>query len=105
MLAKRLFPLFVATKCKSVVNDLSANRSFRAKTQPRKKHMSNPFLTPGAFVINRSQLAWGLGQIQSAIGSKVTVNFEQVGKLVLNTDHVTLDVVDAEDNSWRSPDA
>jgi len=67
--------------------------------------MTNPFLTPGAFVINRLELSWGLGQIQSAIGNKITVNFEQVGKLVLNTDHVTLDVIDAEDNSWRNTDA
>ena len=27
---------------------------------------------------------WGLGQVQSAIGDKVTVNFEHRGKLVLN---------------------
>jgi hypothetical protein len=67
--------------------------------------MSNPFLTPGAFVINRLELSWGLGQIQSAIGNKITVNFEQVGKVVVNSDYVNLEIVDAEDNSWRSPDA
>ena len=67
--------------------------------------MSNPFLTPGSFVINRSQLRWGLGQIQSAIGNKVTVNFEQAGKVVVNTEYVSLEVVDADDNSWRPSDA
>ena len=67
--------------------------------------MSNPFLTPGAFVINPAQKSWGLGQIQSSIGNKITVNFEQAGKVVLNIDHVALELVDSEDNSWRLPDA
>jgi hypothetical protein len=56
--------------------------------------MPNLFFTPGVFVINRSQMDWGLGQVQSAIGSKVTVNFEQAGKLVINTDHIDLEIVD-----------
>ena len=37
---------------------------------------------------------WGLGQVQSAIGARVTVNFENAGKLLINTDEVSLEVLD-----------
>lgn len=37
---------------------------------------------------------WGLGQVQSAIGARVTVNFENAGKLLINTDEVTLEILD-----------
>lgn len=33
---------------------------------------------------------WGLGQVQSAINGRVTVNFEHAGKVVMNMDEVTL---------------
>jgi hypothetical protein len=36
---------------------------------------------------------WGLGQVQSVIGTRVTVNFEEMGKLVLDTRHVRLEWV------------
>jgi hypothetical protein len=36
---------------------------------------------------------WGLGQVQSAIGSRVTVNFENAGKRLNNSDAVTLEIV------------
>jgi len=48
---------------------------------------------PGDFVINPSNKHWGLGQIQSIIGNKVTVNFENVGKKVINTTVVILERV------------
>jgi len=57
---------------------------------------------PGAFVRNPESFDWGLGQVQSAIGNKVTVNFEHAGKVVLNTDHATLVVVDPEDDAELS---
>jgi hypothetical protein len=41
-------------------------------------------LAPGTFVRSPTHPDWGLGQVQSAIGGKVTVNFEHRGKLVLN---------------------
>jgi hypothetical protein len=41
-------------------------------------------LAPGTFVRSPAHPDWGLGQVQSAIGDKVTVNFEHRGKLVLN---------------------
>ena len=46
---------------------------------------------PGDYVINPTNKKWGIGQIQSIIGNKVTVNFENVGKQVLNIEIVTLE--------------
>ena len=51
-------------------------------------------IIPGAFVRLTSQPDCGLGQVQSMIGSKATVNFENRGKVVLNADEVELEVVD-----------
>lgn len=33
---------------------------------------------------------WGLGQVQSCINGRATVNFEQMGKVVINLDQVVL---------------
>jgi hypothetical protein len=44
----------------------------------------------GALVRHAEQPDWGLGQVQSIVGPRVTVNFENVGKIVINTDLVTL---------------
>jgi hypothetical protein len=33
---------------------------------------------------------WGLGQVQSVIAGRVTVNFEHAGKCVIDLRHVTL---------------
>jgi hypothetical protein len=49
---------------------------------------------PGLYVRHPRQPDWGLGQVQSAVGEKVTVMFENAGKVVLNTATVTLDRVD-----------
>ena len=46
---------------------------------------------PGDFVINPKNKNWGTGQIQSIIKNKVTVNFENVGKKVINSDNITLE--------------
>jgi|TARA_B100001093_G_C26242093_1_gene764831 RNA polymerase-interacting CarD/CdnL/TRCF family regulator len=46
---------------------------------------------PGDYVVNPSNTSWGVGQIQSIIGNKVTVNFENSGKLVINIEIVTLE--------------
>lgn len=40
-------------------------------------------LEPGAIVRSRARPDWGLGQVQSNIDGRVTVNFEHAGKLVL----------------------
>ena len=48
---------------------------------------------PGDFVINPQNKSWGTGQIQSIIKEKVTVNFENVGKKVINNKEVILEKV------------
>ena len=54
---------------------------------------AGPGLVPGALVRHPSQPDWGIGQVQSAIGERVTVNFEQVGKRLINAAEVPLEVV------------
>ena len=49
--------------------------------------------TPGSYVINKNNNDWGLGQIQSSIKNIVTVNFENVGKKVINTKEINLEIV------------
>lgn len=44
----------------------------------------------GDFVILPSQRDWGIGQVQSVIGNRVTVNFDHAGKQLINTDNVRL---------------
>ena len=50
-------------------------------------------LTPGMRVRHPGQPDWGLGQVQSVDGARVTVNFEHAGKLLINTEVVSLEVV------------
>ena len=53
-------------------------------------------LEPGNFVINPSKKSWGIGQVQSIIKNKVTVNFENMGKQVINLKHINLEKVNDE---------
>jgi Protein of unknown function (DUF3553) len=55
--------------------------------------MAEPWLTPGAHVRNPARPDWGTGQVQSAVGTRVTVNFEHAGKQALDTRHVRLELV------------
>jgi len=48
---------------------------------------------PGDFVINPNNKSWGTGQIQSIIKNKVTVNFENVGKKVINSKVIILEKI------------
>ena len=48
---------------------------------------------PGDFVKNPNNKDWGIGQIQSIINDKVTVNFENSGKKVINAREVVLEKV------------
>ena len=45
------------------------------------------------FVINKNNKNWGLGQIQSSINDIITVNFENVGKKVINTNEIKLEII------------
>jgi hypothetical protein len=51
-------------------------------------------LVPGAFVRHPGRPEWGLGQIQSVTGRRVTVNFEGAGKILILADHVSLIAAD-----------
>lgn len=51
------------------------------------------YLEPGMLVRHPSRPEWGIGQVQSVIGARVTVNFEEVGKVVLDSRIVVLDWV------------
>ena len=48
---------------------------------------------PGDFVINPKNRSWGIGQIQSIINNKVTVNFENAGKKVINSNEILLEKI------------
>tara|TARA_B100000427_G_scaffold210818_1_gene175762 strand:- start:3 stop:176 length:174 start_codon:yes stop_codon:yes gene_type:complete len=48
---------------------------------------------PGDRVVNPSRKDWGIGQVQSIIKDKVTVNFENVGKIVINSNNVELEKI------------
>ena len=51
---------------------------------------------PGDYVINPKQKDWGIGQVQSIIKNKVTVNFQNQGKQVINGNIVNLEKVKNE---------
>ena len=55
-------------------------------------------LSPGTWVRHPGRPDWGLGQVQSAVGPRVTVNFEHAGKLLINTTVVSLTPVDSPDS-------
>lgn len=50
-------------------------------------------LEVGAIVRMPAEPDWGLGQVQSIVGTRITVNFEHRGKVVLQGDGVTLELV------------
>lgn len=51
------------------------------------------FLEPGNFVRHPNQPDWGLGQVQSVIKDRITVNFEHAGKVVINGAVILLEQV------------
>ncbi len=53
-------------------------------------------LVPGAFVRHPTQPDWGVGQVQSVVVARITVNFEHAGKLLINGEIVNLEVIDED---------
>ena len=53
----------------------------------------DPFLEPGVLVRHPAEPGWGLGQVQSVAGAKVTVNFENAGKQVIDGQVIRLEFV------------
>jgi hypothetical protein len=60
-------------------------------------------LTPGAYVVHPDRPDWGLGQVQSVTGRRVTVNFENAGKLLIDSGVVALRAVDPVDHETAAP--
>jgi hypothetical protein len=52
---------------------------------------------PGAFVRHPDRADWGVGQVQSVIGNRITVNFEHAGKLLIDGDVVSLTTIDPDE--------
>jgi hypothetical protein len=50
----------------------------------------NAILTPGMLVRHPDMPDWGVGQVQSNIGGKLTVNFRDAGKVVIDSTRVAL---------------
>ncbi len=54
-------------------------------------------IVPGVLVRHPTESDWGVGQVQSVIGNRVTVNFENMGKVLINSDVV--DLITLDDNN------
>jgi hypothetical protein len=53
----------------------------------------NTMLEPGMLVRHPNEPDWGIGQVQSNIGGRITVNFREQGKVVIDGSRVVLDWV------------
>ena len=49
--------------------------------------------TPGTVVRLRTRPEWGLGRVQSAAGERITVDFDEAGKVTLDRRHAALELV------------
>jgi len=61
---------------------------------PPTAHAASLGLEPGRWVRHPQQPQWGLGQVQSVVGERVTVNFENAGKVLVNIRVVALEPCD-----------
>lgn len=60
----------------------------------------NAMLTPGMLVRNPDRPDWGVGQVQSNIGGKLTVNFRDEGKIVIDSSRIGMVPVFDEGSSF-----
>ena len=61
----------------------------------------DPFLEPGVLVAHPAREDWGVGQVQSVAGRKVTVNFENAGKQVIDAEVVALTFIGEDPRGAR----
>ncbi len=54
------------------------------------------WLEPGQWVRHPGRPDWGDSQVQSVVGARVTVNFANAGKVLVNTSVVALEIIEAE---------
>ncbi len=52
---------------------------------------------PGQRVRHPGQPDWGVGQVQSVVGERVTVNFEHAGKVLVNVAAAPLAIVEEDE--------
>ncbi|SLN72708.1 hypothetical protein PSM7751_03949 [Pseudooceanicola marinus] len=50
----------------------------------------NALLEPGMLVRHPMEPDWGTGQVQSNIGGRITVNFPEAGKIVIDGSRIAL---------------
>lgn len=55
----------------------------------------NAILSPGMLVRHPDRPDWGMGQVQSVVGPRITVNFRDAGKVVIDGTRVPLILVSA----------
>ena len=59
-------------------------------------------LEPGNFVKHPKERNWGIGQVQSIIKNKATVNFQESGKKVINLDNIELEKMNDDNEATIS---
>lgn len=52
---------------------------------------------PGSYVRHPARPDWGVGQVQSAIGQRITVNFPHAGKVLIDATVISLEVTEPDD--------
>ena len=57
-------------------------------------HPGNILISQGSFVRHPGAPELGLGRVQTIVGDKITVNFDEAGKLIVDGAVVELHVVD-----------
>ncbi len=66
-----------------------------ARVPPSRAETALTFgITPGCLVRHPDRPDWGMGQVQSAIGARITVNFENAGKVLIDANQVTLELIE-----------
>jgi len=54
--------------------------------------MRGSFIEPGVRIRHPAKPEWGVGQVQSVVGDRITVNFEHAGKVLINAAVIALEL-------------
>jgi len=54
--------------------------------------MRGSFIEPGVRIRHPGKPEWGVGQVQSVVGDRITVNFEHAGKVLINAAVIVLEL-------------
>lgn len=61
-------------------------------------HITSYIPQLGDYVTLNGVKDWGIGQVQSVVGLKITVNFEHAGKRVIDLNHAQLVAADIDND-------